>query len=88
MGTVELPLRNNYSPNSTFSIVGFNYDNLDSDISLINGYDVPRVAESSSDADNIMGLSLKSGLGFITNGSTSFVTDSGNGISGTNYVFA
>lgn len=84
LGTVELPLRNNYSPNSTFSIVGFNYDNLDSGISLINGYDVPRVAESSSDADNIMGLSLKSGSGFITNGSTSFVTDSGNGISGTN----
>ncbi len=83
LGTVELPLRNNYNPNSTFSIVGFNYDDLASDVSFVSEYDVPRIASSGDVADKVMGLSVKSGSGFITNSSTSFLTDKTNSINGT-----
>lgn len=82
LAAVELPLRNNYNPNSTFSIVGFNYDDLNSDISFVDEYDVPRIANSGDDADKIMGLSVKSGSGFITNSTTSFLTDNTNPIKG------
>lgn len=83
LGTVELPLRNNYNANSVFSIVGFNYDSLDSSISFIDEADVPRVASNPEDADKVMGLGVKNGSGFITKGSLSFLTDTNDNLKGT-----
>lgn len=83
LGTVELPLRNNYNANSTFSIVGFNYDSLDSSVSFIDEADVPRVASNPEDADKVMGLGVKNGSGFITKGSLSFLTGTNDNLKGT-----
>ena len=76
LGTVELPLINFSTVNTTFSIVGFNYNNLNSGISLIEDAYIPRVAENAEDADNIMSLVMKtSNSGWITRGKTSFLTN-------------
>lgn len=84
LGTSELSMLNNYAPNSTFSIVGFNYDNLNSDISLVDEYDIPRIADTTDEADKTMSLVMKSGTnGWITKGKTSFLTNKDNQISGT-----
>ena len=83
LGTVELPLRNNYNANSTFSIVGFNYDGLDSSVSFVDEADVPRIATNPEDADKVMGISVKSGSGFVTKGSLSFLTGTLNNLVGT-----
>lgn len=83
LGTVELPLRNNYNANSVFSIVGFNYDGLDSSVSFIDEADVPRIASNPEDADKIMGLSVKNGSGFITKGTLSFLTGTNDNLKGT-----
>lgn len=83
LGTVELPLRNNYNANSIFSIVGFNYDGLDSSVSFVDEADVPRIASNPEDADKIMGLSVKNGSGFITKGSLSFLTNELDNLKGT-----
>ena len=83
LGTVELPLRNNYNANSIFSIVGFNYDSLDPNVSFIDEADVPRIAENPEDADKIMGLSIKNGSGFVTKGTISFLTGTTDNLKGT-----
>lgn len=78
LGTYEFPFINHTSGNTTFTIVGFNYDSLNPEVSLINPDDVPRVAETGTDADNTMGLAIKPGVGWINVGSSYFVTDSVN----------
>ena len=84
LGTSELPLLNHYSANSTFSVVGFNYDDLASDVTLVDEYDVPRIAETTDIADTTMSLVIKSGTsGWLTKGTTAFLTDTSNPISGT-----
>ena len=76
LGTYELPLINFSSPNTTFSVLGFNYNDLNSEVQLVEKNDIPRIAESGSDADNIMGLVMQSSdNGWITNGRTTFLTN-------------
>ena len=76
LGTYEFPFINNTSGNTTFTVVGFSYDTLDPDVSLINPDSVPRIAETNEDADNIMGLAIKPGIGWVNVGRTVFLTDS------------
>ena len=86
LGTYEFPFINNSTGNTTFSIVGFNYDQLDSNVSFVNPDDVPRIASSGDDADNNFGLSIKPGIGWITVGQTNFLTDNARLYDGvTNY---
>ncbi len=76
LGTYELPLVNFSEPNTTFSILGFNYNELESGVELVPKSQIPRIAASGTDADNIMGLVMKSSdNGWITIGSTTYVTD-------------
>ena len=76
LGTYELPLVNFSSSNTSFSILGFNYNGLDSDVSLIDHNEIPRVARNREDANNVMSLVLKTNnSGWITRGSTTFYTD-------------
>lgn len=85
LGTKELGLLNYSDPNTTFSIVGFNYNNLAPNVSLVKEEEVPRIANSSDEADNTMSLVMKStNSGWITKGETTFLT-SGTGIDGTTF---
>ena len=78
LGTYEFPFINNSSGNTTFNVVGFSYDEIDPNVSLINPDDIPRVAASGNDADNTMGLAIKPGIGWVNIGSTYFLTDDNN----------
>ena len=86
LGTYEFSFINDTSGNTTFTIVGFNYDSLNADVSLINPDNIPRVAATGNDADNTMGLAIKPGIGWVNVGRTYFLTDSVNSHEGiTNY---
>lgn len=83
LGTYELQLLNHPNPNSIFSIVGFAYNELDSNVNLLTENEIPRIAASGTAADNNMGLVMRTGnYGWITNGSTTFLTND-EGYSGT-----
>lgn len=84
LGTQEVPLLNHASPNTTFSILGVNFSELDPSIKLVDYQDIPRVAASTTEADTVFGLNMKSGqTGWLTNGSTNFVTEGDININGT-----
>lgn len=76
LGIYELPLINFSNPNTTFSILGFNYDGINNDVSLLEKEMIPRVAENPSDADKKMSLVMTSSdTGWVTNGSTTYLTN-------------
>ena len=83
LGTVEFPFINDSSGNTTFSVVGFHYDELDSNISIVNPDNVPRIAATGNAADNTIGLAIKPGIGWVSVGSTYFMTDSVKDYDGT-----
>lgn len=84
LGAQEVPLLNHATPNTTFSILGVNYSDLDPSITLVDYEDIPRVAATEEAANTVFGLNMKSGQGgWLTNGSTNFITDSANPINGT-----
>ncbi len=76
LGTYEFPFINNSNGNTTFYIKGFTYDDLDSDVSIIDPDFIPRIASTGTLADNTMGLAIKPGIGWVTIGDTHFLTDS------------
>ena len=83
LGTYELPLVTSSKPNTTFEILGFNYQNLESDFELVSPDEIDRI-NTEGTADNKMGLSMESSKsGFVTVGSTNFMTDEQTPISGT-----
>lgn len=83
LGTYELPLLNFYQPNTSFSILGFNYNDLPSDFELVKQSDIPRIATDGK-ADTRMSLVMKtSNTGWITVGETNFLTDEESPIYGT-----
>ena len=83
LGTVELPLSLSSAPNTTFQILGFNYDDLESGFELVDESEIPRI-NTSGTADKKMGLKLEpANTGFINSGSTSFTTDADEPIIGT-----
>ena len=83
LGTYEFPFINNATGNTTFSIVGFNYDNLNSNVSFVNPDNIPRIAASGEEADNTLGLAIKPGIGWISVGETYFLTDNSTLYGGT-----
>ena len=83
LGTYEFPFINNANGNTTFTVVGFTYDDLDSNVSLVNPDNIPRIASSGTVADNTLGLAIKPGIGWLTVGETYFLTDSSSLYSGT-----
>ncbi len=76
LGTYEFPFVNNASGNTSFYIKNFTYNDLDSDVSIIDPDFIPRIASSGEAADNNMGLAIKPGIGWVTVGETYFLTDS------------
>ena len=76
LGTSELQLRDFTNPNTTFAILGFDYSELAAGVSLINKSEVKKIADSGTEADNVMGVSFEtSNTGWLLNGQTSFVTN-------------
>ena len=87
LGTAELTFLEFSKPNTSFQIVGFDDAELASGVSLIDGDMIPRVADTSNIANNVMGLSVKSGAtGWLTRGETKFLTSNPNISGTTNYV--
>ena len=83
LGTYELPLDLSNDPNTTFEILGFNYDDLEEGFELVPESEIPRINNEGT-ADTKMGLKLETAnTGFINSGSTSFMTDPDEPISGT-----
>lgn len=79
LGAEELNMLNYSDPNTQFSIVGFNYNDLDPNVKLVDESEVPRIADNTNDADNIMSLVMKStNSGWITDGETTFLTSEDN----------
>ena len=83
LGTSELPLDLSNDPNTTFQILEFNYEDLEEGFELVPESEIPRINNEGT-ADTKMGLKLETAnTGFINSGSTSFMTDPDNPISGT-----
>ena len=84
LGAQEIPLINHASANTTFSILGVNFSNLDENIKLVDYNEIKRVAPTDEEADTIFGLNMKSSSsGWLTNGSTSFITEGNVNVTGT-----
>ena len=76
LGSVELSLRDFTHPNTTFAILGFDYSELNAGVELIERQNVKKIADTSTEADNIMGISMETtNAGWLNNGQTSFVTE-------------
>ena len=83
LGTVEVPLIFNNEANTTFQILGFNYQDIEEGFELVRSSDIPRINFDGT-ADTKMGLAFEpSNTGFVTSGSTQFLTDSNDPIVGT-----
>ena len=84
LGAQEVPLINHTDNNTTFSILGVNFSNLDENVRLVDYKDIPRVAKTSEEADTVFGLNMKNGtVGWTNDGSTNFITDGNVNVVGT-----
>lgn len=83
LGTYELPLVTSSAANTSYEIIGFNYQNLESDFNLVSKDEIDRVNTDGS-ADNKMSLVMEpADSGFVTVGETTFMTNDDTPISGT-----
>ena len=84
LGAEELKMLNYSNPNTTFTILGFSYNNLDSDVNLVRENQVKRIADTTEEADTVMSLVMKStNSGWIAGGQTTFLTTPENNVLGT-----
>ena len=84
LGTYELSLMGFSDPNIKFSLTGFSAG-LSSEISLVDRDEIPAIAEDEETANNVYGLSMKSGNnGWQTPGETEFLTENGGSYTGSN----
>ena len=84
LGTTELSLRDFTDPNTSFQVLGFDYSELESGIQLIEKRNVKKIADTENEANTIFGLSMEtSNIGWLVNGSTSFLSDSNESVKGT-----
>lgn len=86
LGTQELSLRGLDKPNTSFQLLGFDYSNLVSGVTLTDKSSIKGVAKDISVANNTFGLNMQSSnIGWLNWGSTSFYSSESNPYSGTNY---
>ncbi|MBR7042339.1 MAG: hypothetical protein IKI04_02435, partial [Bacilli bacterium] len=88
LSAIEVPFSDFAAANTSFTILGVDYTNLEAGINLIDKNSIPKVAATTNDADSNFGLAIEaSEAGWLTTGSTNFYTDPNNQMSGkTNYV--
>lgn len=83
LGTVELPLLGFTDGNTTFTVLGFNSDELEEGIVLQRKSTIPRVASSPEIADTVMGLLMEtSNTGWMNQVNTEFATIGSSSIYG------
>ncbi len=79
LGTAELSLIDFTHPNTTFEILGFDYSELDSSVHLVPKTSIKKIADTETEADTIMGLTMEtSNIGWLVNGNTTFLTHVAN----------
>lgn len=79
LGTYNLSLLDFSKGNTIFNVVGFNSEGLAQSVRLVDSNDVPRVTNSAQEANEILGLSVKSETREWTSyGTTKFLSE-GNG---------
>lgn len=59
LGTYELSMKDFSKGNTTFNVIGFNPDGLRDGVQLIEPTSVPKLAQSTEEANNTLGLSMK-----------------------------
>ncbi len=76
LGTIELSLRDFTDPNTSFEIQGFDFSELDPDISLVDKNSIKKIAPTDAEANTVMGLSMQtSNIGWLSNSYTQFITN-------------
>lgn len=71
LGIKEVSFYDFADPNTNFEILGFDYSNLKEGVELVTREEVPRIAETTTDADNIMSLKMETGsTGWLNKGET------------------
>ena len=84
LGTVDLPLVRHSGPNAVVSIVGFNYSELADGINIVNPDTIPRIASNEHDADNNIGLVVRTpSNGWMNKGETMFLSNPDSPVNGT-----
>lgn len=88
LGTVELPLLGFAEGNTTFTVLGFNADELEDGIVLQRKSTIPRVASTPEIADTVMGLMMEtSNTGWMNQANTEYATIGSSSIYGnTSYI--
>lgn len=77
LGTAEQQLTGFSTPNTKFQIIGFSAG-LEDNITLINNSEIEPVASDETVANNVFGLTMKTGKnGWQSNNSTTFLTTNG-----------
>ena len=75
LGSVEETFRDFSRPNTSFQVLGFDYSEIAQGISLVDKNNIPRIANTTNDANTIFGLAMEAGnSGWLTSGKTSFYT--------------
>lgn len=83
LGAYELSLLNFTEPNTKFTVVGANFNELDSNFQLVRKNQIPRISPDGT-ADDKMSLVMQtSNTGWITVGETLFLTEEPNPLLGT-----
>jgi len=87
LGSVEFRMPELADPNTTFEILDFDATELEEGVSIAHKNNIPRIAETDEEADNVIGLAIESAAsGWLTNGTTNFITSSPYILGTTEYV--
>ena len=84
LGTYTLSLLDFTKGNTIFNVMGFNCEGLASGVTLVNPVDVPRVTDTPEQANQILGLAMKSETREWTSyGVTQFLSEDNGSVIGT-----
>lgn len=84
LGTYELSMKNFATGDTKFNVLGFNSEDLNSKVSLVDSNEVPKISNSQSEANSILGLSMKAETsGWTSYGTTKFLSEDNGKITGT-----
>lgn len=87
LGTYELSMISSSGANTTFEVIGFNYQDLAQGFTLTNPNNISRI-NTNGNADDLMALAIESpNTGYVEGGETTFQTNENTPINGTrNYI--
>ena len=84
LGTYELSMKNFATGDTKFNVLGFNSEDLNSDVKLVDSNEVPKISNSQEEANSILGLSMKAETSEWTSyGNTKFLSEDDGKITGT-----